>query len=338
MTEVKKEKWIIDCDPGIDDMMAILYMMGHRNCEILMVGTIDGNVHIDLTTLNMKKILKLAKREIPIHRGSNHPIIKQFNNDEHGYHAQDGLGDIEEIKKFNANDIQVGKGPSILKYIEYILDNPGEVNLLLLGPTTNIAAAYMIEPKIVDYVKSVYIMGGSLRSRGNLNSTSEFNFSYDFIATKLVLDNFKNVIVTPWEPTENIFFRDEHIEHLTKTIIANEIKSVNEQVHLFVKLIVARYTERLSGIAFCDLYAANTVYNPKCVKKFSLCKFNICVDSREVCGLLTVKNRIRLDREFSELLKSGDLQMKYKGYHLVVEEMDEQKIFDDFEKIITHQN
>ena len=73
-----REKWIIDTDPGCDDMMAILYLMNQPNVDILMIGTIDGNVPLKNTTNNMKKIMKWSGKSIPIHQGSPYPILKIY--------------------------------------------------------------------------------------------------------------------------------------------------------------------------------------------------------------------------------------------------------------------
>jgi purine nucleosidase len=332
-----KEKWIIDTDPGCDDMMAILYMMSQKDSEILMIGTIDGNVCLENVTKNMKKILKWSKQKVPIYRGSPNPIIKVYDNVE-SYHYYDGLADIDEIQKFHADDVPIESESSPLKIVENIMKHPHQVNLLLLGPLTNIATAFLLEPEIANLVKSVYIMGGSLQSRGNLNCPGEFNFAYDFISTKMVLSNFKNVIITPWEPTESVYIRDHHVEGLTKKFKANNVL-LNEYVHHYSSLIIQKYTKEKNGIQFCDLYTAMSIYNMPCVEKFSVCELDVIIDSKDFLGMLMIKKRIDVKSDMKTYLESGALKKSNKGsYHLIVEKFKEEEIFLDFERIFVLDN
>jgi purine nucleosidase len=334
-----KEKWIIDTDPGCDDMMAILYMMSQKDSEILMFGTIDGNVCLENVTENLKKIIKWSnqKNKVPIFKGSPNPILKAYENEE-SYHYFDGLADIDHIQNFLADDIPIEKESSPLKIVENILKYPNQVNLLLLGPLTNIAAAYLLAPEIADLVKSVYIMGGSFQSRGNLNCPGEFNFAYDFISTKMVLSNFRNVIITPWEPTEVVYIRDHHMEGLTKKFQANNIL-INEHVHLYSSLIIQKYTKEKNGIQFCDLYSAMSIYNMSCVEKFSVCEVDVIIDSKDFSGMLVIKKRIDVKSDMKEYIESGALKKLKEGrYHLIVEKFKEEEILLDFERIFVLDN
>jgi purine nucleosidase len=335
--ELPREKWIIDADPGCDDMMAILYMMSQRNAEILMIGTIDGNVCLEHTTNNLKKILKWSRQSVPVHKGSPGPIIKVYDNVE-SYHYYDGLADIEEIKKFSAEEVQIEKGSSAVKIVENILKYPNEVNLLLLGPLTNIAAAYMLAPEIANLTKSVYIMGGSLNSRGNLNCPAEFNFAYDFISTKIILSNFKNAIITPWEPTEIVYIKDSHVEDLTKKFAAQNI-SLNEHIHFYSSLIIEKYTKEKTGIQFCDLYTAMTIYNMSCVQKFCVCELDISIDSKDFSGMVYIKKKLNVAKDMEQFVNSGELKKLGSGnYHLLVEKFHDDKVFVDFERIFVSDN
>ena len=318
-----KEKWIIDTDPGCDDMMAILYMMTQRDAEILMITTIDGNVCLENVTKNIKKILKWSGKTIPIHKGSPNPILKIYENVE-SYHFTDGLANIE--------DIQIEKESSIVKIVEYILKNPNEINLLLLGPLTNIAAAYMLEPSICNLVKSVYIMGGSLNSRGNLNCPAEFNFAYDFISTKMILSHFKNVIITPWEPTEIVYIKDHHMESISKNLASKKI-SMSKHLHFYSSLIIKKYTQEKSGIQFCDLYAAMTIANRVCVNKYSVYELEVVIDSTDMLGMLVIKSRKNILTEMEKFVSGGEFKKMGEYYHLLIENFHEDHIVEDFERI-----
>jgi inosine-uridine nucleoside N-ribohydrolase len=326
MEQDYKEKWIIDTDPGCDYMMAILYMLSIKITDILLITTIDGNVCLDKTTHNAQKLMKWTGMKIPIHRGSPNPILKIYENLE-SYHCEDGFGDIDEIQKVEAKDIKIEDEPSSVKMVEYILKYPGKVNLLLLGPLTNIATAYMLEPKIKDFVKSVYIMGGSLLSRGNQNCPGEFNFAYDFIAAKIILSNFKNVILTPWEPTEVVYVTSQVMEKISKSFCV-ESESYNKHLFYYSSLIVDKYTTTRRGIQFCDMYSAITAYNGECVSNYSLCQLDISIDSHAMFGMVITKNKIKFNEEFNSFMKSEKYKKKGENYHVVIESFDQEKIYN----------
>jgi purine nucleosidase len=325
------QKWIIDTDPGCDDMMAILYMVTRPSTDILMISLVDGNVSLDNVSINSRKILKISGKTIPLYRGSSNPIIKNIPNID-SYHYCDGLGDIEEIQKFNADDIRIEKENSIIKIIEYAEKYPGEINLLLLGPLTTIAAAYMIHPHIKDLFKSIYMMGGSIFSRGNTLPSSEFNFCYDYIAAKIVINNFRNIIITPWEPTEIIYLRDIHMDEIRSKLDIGYDNINKLQLH-FVHLILKKYTIEKGGLTLCDLYSAIPAFARKSVLKYSICRIDIVIDSPNTNGMCCFNSRKVVNREFDESIDEILASMKEIGNHVVIELLDENVIMKEYESI-----
>lgn len=326
-----KEKWIVDCDPGCDDMMALLYLLSRTNVEVLMIGLEDGNVPLDHVTANGRKIIKLAGKKIPLYRGSPNPIIKKFPNAD-SYHYCDGLGDIEEIRNYTYDDIPVEQESSMIKLVEYINLYPNEINLLCLGPLTSIACAYMVDPSIVDKLKSTWMMGGSIASRGNLSPLAEFNFAYDFLSANIVLNNFKNIIITPWEPVETCYLRELNMQTFNKNIVSKN-KKLRELVFSFSSLIITKFTTHKNGIQLCDLYSVMPFFNGNVVKKFSMCKINMIVDSETSMGTLTINSRKEIKIPFSEFMKTEFLDYKNKQYHLIVEELNDWAVLEEFETV-----
>jgi inosine-uridine nucleoside N-ribohydrolase len=330
MSNNKKEKWIIDTDPGCDDMMALLYLLRRTEIEILMISVVDGNVSLDNVTQNSRKILKMAGKSIPLYRGSSVPIIKMFENEE-SYHYCDGLGDIEEIKKFEADDIAIEKENSIIKMIEYIEMYKDEINILCLGPLTTLAAAYMLNPEIVNHINKIYMMGGSTLSKGNLIPCSEFNFAYDFIAAKIIISNFKNIVITPWEPTVDLVISDQTIKMFSENITIKN-KKLNQILFYYVSLILTKFTLDKCGTQMCDLYSVIPNFNPECVKKYSVNKLDIIIDSLNMLGMVLVKSKKNVKRHFSELnslLRDCDKI----GQHIIIDEFDERVIIDEYEDV-----
>lgn len=332
---MSKQKWIVDSDPGCDDMMAILYLLKRKDIDILMISLVDGNVSLENVSINSKKILKLGGRATPLHRGSSFPIIKEIANEE-SYHYCDGLGDIEEIKKFEAHEIEIERESSIIKLIEYALIYPGEINLLCLGPLTSIAAAYMLYPGIEKLFKSIFMMGGSTQSKGNVLPASEFNFAYDFIAAKIVITHFSNIFLTPWEPTEELMVRDHTIKSMHDKILGKN-KKINETLFYYITRIIAKFTADKNGTQLCDLYSVITAFEPKCVIKFSRFKCDVIIDSLEMLGMLYVKSIKEINIPFDYFLENVQHHLaKFEsGSHIVIEELCEITIFDQYEIVLT---
>jgi inosine-uridine nucleoside N-ribohydrolase len=325
--EQKKEKWIIDCDPGVDDMMAMLYLISRPNVEVVMISLVDGNVALDYVSINSRKIVKISGKTIPLYRGSSHPIIR--STESASYHYEDGLGDIEDIKHFSIDDINIEKENSALKLVETICKYPGEINLLCIGPLTTIATALLIKPDLPDLIKSVYIMGGACTSRGNRSPTGEFNFVYDYIAAKMVIPKLKNAIITPWETCEPILFNDKYIEPIIEKF--KHLEKHNKIMLHFVKLMILKYTQERSGARFCDLYGIIPAFQPSAVKKFSMCKLDIIVDTEDCKGCTYVIKRKEICENYEEFVKTKLCTFNEEGYHLVIEELDREIVNIEYE-------
>jgi inosine-uridine nucleoside N-ribohydrolase len=329
MTEVvKKDKWIIDCDPGIDDMTAICYLSSRPNIDILLISTVNGNVSLDHVTNNTKKVIKLLNKTIPLHKGSSNPLIsspKALDN----FHCEDGLGGIDEIMNYNADDIEIGKENSFFKMIELAEKYPGEINLLLLGPATNIAIAYNIHPRISTLFKSIYMMGGCAFSKGNISPVAEFNFYLDYIATKTVITHFKNIIIMPWEPTELLNYTTSHMEQIEKKLEVNKENKVFE----FVTMIIDKYTKNVGGMNFCDLYSIMPAFNRRVVNRFVVAKIDIAIDSVRSNGMCIITERKVIEKDFNTFIAEDWVAYQDKDYHIIIEDMVREEVDKEYESI-----
>ena len=168
------EKIILDCDPGHDDAIAMMIAAAHPNIELLGVTTVVGNQTVDKTTRNALSVCAAAGFQVPIARGADRPLVQPavIADDIHGVTGLDGptLPDPTfELDPRTAVDF----------IIHTVMANePKTVHLVPTGPLTNIALAMRTEPRIVDRVKSVVLMGGSY-TRGNSTPTAEFNIFAD---------------------------------------------------------------------------------------------------------------------------------------------------------------
>jgi len=327
------QRWIVDTDPGTDDMMAILYLLGKKNNEIVLMTTVDGNVSCEKVTINARKIIKLAEKRICLAKGAEIPLIKSFEN-ETGYHFCDGLGNLQEMKTFAYEDVELSRLSGILKIVETVQKYPKEINFLCLAPLTNLAMAYMIYPDIVDNIKHIYLMGGSSRSLGNHIPSAEFNIAYDFISAKLVFEKFRNIIITPWEPTVLLHYNGEILERLKNNFEANGIK-YNQKVFYYTQKIMEIYDKKRNGTEYCDFYSIVPAFNKNSVKKFFIADIDISHDSMETVGTFIITNKKEIkNMSFAEFIES-DLFYNLGSKKIYFEEMDEIEVLKEFSSIFT---
>jgi len=177
-----KKVWV-DTDPGVDDTVAIAMLFESQDIEIVGISSIFGNTTVDLTTKNSKLILEaVGKESIPLARGAYYPLQVQLDTSPF-VHGENGLGNmpLPEPKMKEGSIL----APQAI--INMILAHPHEITLFPIGPLTNIAMAYLMEPKITDLVKEVVIMGGAVHCPGNITPVAEANFFHDPHAARIVI-------------------------------------------------------------------------------------------------------------------------------------------------------
>jgi purine nucleosidase len=176
-------KVLIDCDPGIDDALALALAAGSRALDVVGVTTVGGNVDLSLTTANalaLREFLQLG--DVPVTPGSAGALMRRTVRAAH-VHGTTGLGDVV----LPAPE----RGPSDGHAVDFIVETlraaPGEITLVAVGPLTNIALAVRREPRVVEWARDLVIMGGSY-TRGNTNPAAEFNMLADPEAAAIVFD------------------------------------------------------------------------------------------------------------------------------------------------------
>jgi len=177
-----KKVWI-DTDPGIDDTYAIAMLRADPEIEILGVSSVFGNVTVEKTTYNARVLMEAAGLDkLPVARGASLPLHVPLDTSPF-VHGANGLGDMP-LPEVHMPESSV-RAPQAI--IDIIQKYPHEVSLLPIGPLTNIAMAYLIEPSIADLVKEVVIMGGAVHCPGNITPAAEANFFHDPHAAQLVI-------------------------------------------------------------------------------------------------------------------------------------------------------
>jgi purine nucleosidase len=179
MEHVSK-KIILDCDPGIDDALAIVYAAGCADLDLLGITTVAGNVSLAKTTGNALRVCEFIGAAVPVTPGCAVPLLRPPITAEH-VHGSDGLGGA----MLPAASSRPRPGHASDFIIDAILAAPGEITLVAIGPLTNVALALRREPRIAREVQDFVIMGGSA-TRGNVTPAAEFNIACDPEAASIV--------------------------------------------------------------------------------------------------------------------------------------------------------
>ena len=166
---------VIDCDPGVDDAIAILLALASPELELLAVTTVAGNLPLETTTRNALRVLALAGREdVPVAAGAGRPLVVSRGRDAAEVHGADGLGGAP------APEPRAAVVPMhAVDLLAEVLERSDEPVLLApIGPLTNVALLAALRPELLPGLGQVAVMGGS-DGHGNRTPAAEFNIWFD---------------------------------------------------------------------------------------------------------------------------------------------------------------
>lgn len=193
---------VIDTDPGIDDMFALLVAAGSGELNVLEVTTTYGNVDVDTATRNARRILALAGRnELRVSSGATRPLVRPWQALDTTMHGPDGLGGQA------ARLPEASRPHDTLHAIDAMADavegSAEPVTLVVLGPATNAALFHARYPELAARLERTVMMGGSVAG-GNVTSVAEFNVACDPEATQRVLSDGPPVLMIGLDVTRQV--------------------------------------------------------------------------------------------------------------------------------------
>ena len=209
---MNQKRIILDTDPGIDDSLAILLALASPEISLEGLSVVHGNSSTQQGTINALSVLELAKAShIPVYQGCDLPLVQPslLAPETHG---EQGIGYAKLSAPLGQPKVQ--KGSDYL--IEKIMSSPGEITLVAIGPLTNIALAIRQEPRIVENVKEVFIMGGAIRHEGNTTPLAEFNTYVDPHAAHIVYHSGMPITLTPLDVTYQCVCLKDDMNRLLK--------------------------------------------------------------------------------------------------------------------------
>jgi len=203
------QRVIIDCDPGVDDALALLLAMHSPELKIEGITPVAGNVPLELTLPNALRLVEIAGRtDIPVAAGANRPLTRKLITAAYA-HGENGLGGVQFPEPKTKPVAE--SAPQFIRRVVHA--HPGEVTLVAIGPLTNLALAFRDDRELPRMIRAIYLMGGSL-SRGNTTPSAEFNIYVDPEAAQEVFHAGIPIVMVGLDVTRKAVLRDEHIRKL----------------------------------------------------------------------------------------------------------------------------
>ena len=240
---------IIDTDPGHDDALAIMLLEKSGLFDVKAVTTVAGNSTIQNVTNNTRYIIDLIGSKAPIFSGASKPVNRELVQAVvHGEGGLEGASvSIQEPLLNNAVD----------KLISIVRENPYEVSIVVIGPQTNIAQAFIKDPELPSLIKQLVIMGGAIAVPGNKNRVAEFNIFVDPEAADIVFKAPVQKVLVPLDVCNDIMLQMSDFEQLKGSqLYVPILKMMDKYIN---GLMVG---EKVSGALMYDALAAYYLINP----------------------------------------------------------------------------
>ena len=200
---------IIDCDPGIDDTIALLTAFISPELDIRGITAVCGNQPLERTVRNALQVCELGERtDIPVFAGCFRPMLREPIHGQ--FHGEIGLGNTKLPEPVKTADI-ISAVDFVIDILSTAADKGERITLCCLGPLTNIAVALRMKPQIADGIERIVMMGGAYREPGNRTMTSEFNVLADPHAAHVVFSSGVPIVALALDATHQVLLKPEHV-------------------------------------------------------------------------------------------------------------------------------
>ena len=210
---------MIDCDVGIDDALALILAFHSPELEVKAVTGVNGNVPLEQVFGNIQKVLSLIqpKNKPLIAKGADRPL-KGKSVYAHSVHGKDGLGGAKIDRRKGEDWWQLFTGSAEELIIEMARQYPDEMTLIATAPLTNLALAFQRDQEGMRKLHEITIMGGAVRTAGNITPHAEFNIYSDPLAAKIILDSGLPITLVPLDVTHQVSLTPQWMEEKVKPV------------------------------------------------------------------------------------------------------------------------
>lgn len=236
-----KKRVIIDCDPGIDDSLALMYALSSPELEVVGITVVCGNVPTDMGVENARKVCRLmGRKDIPVYAGAEAPLKRPLVTAQ-DTHGMDGLGetDIAPVPENEwphdhmgsegpegAGSMKGSEGPEGVRSmksserpeaVSFMIKalSEGPLSVIAIGPLTNVALALEYKPEAFAHLERFVSMGGNFKSFGNCSPVAEFNYWVDPEAARYVYEHLnRRIEMVGLDVTRKIVLTPEMLRRL----------------------------------------------------------------------------------------------------------------------------
>lgn len=298
-------KLILDTDGGVDDAQALLMLIAAGRTPDA-ITTVFGNVGLDAATRNILTVLSVAgAASVPVHKGAGRPL-NQAVIDAKYIHGEDGLGGAPR-----PDTIPAAAGDDAIGFLIETFSaaaRAGEkVDILMIGPLTNLGLALRLAPGIVPGIGQLTIMGGTVYGRGNTTPAAEFNIFADPEAAQIVFGAPLDIVVAPWEPCVTHNMTGADVDDLFAAVPDGFEKDFSRALAAHARQTIAGYGGG-DRFRFVDPLAAAAVIEPGIVTKSTRASVDVALAPGITRGMTVVDPSGRLGTPMVTLIEEARIE------------------------------
>jgi len=298
-------KLILDTDGGVDDAQALLMLIAAGRTPDA-ITTVFGNVGLDAATRNILTVLAVAGTPaVPVHKGAERPFTQPVIDAKY-IHGEDGLGGAPRPEA-----IPEPAGADAVGFLVATFTAAAEagdkVDLLMIGPLTNLALALRLRPQIAAGIGQLTIMGGTVYGRGNTTPAAEFNIYADPEAAAIVFGAPLDILVAPWEPCVTHNMTGADVDALFAAIPDSFEKRFSLALAAHARQTIAGYGGG-DHFRFVDPLAAAAVIEPSIVTRSIRASVDVALAPGITRGMTVVDPSGRLGTPMATLIEQASIE------------------------------
>ncbi len=300
-----RRKLILDTDGGVDDAQALLMLNAAGRCPDL-ITTVFGNVALAAATRNILTVLAVSGcPDVPVHMGADRPL-SQPRLDATSIHGEDGLGGaprpsiIPEPTGDDGVDVLVSS-------LRDAARRGDKVDLLMIGPLTNLALALRAAPDCVAGIGQLTLMGGSIHGRGNVTPAAEFNIFADPEAAAAVFRAKIAIVMVPWETCVDHRITGADVDAMFEALPSGGVTDFSCALASHARKTIAGYGGG-DNFRFVDPLAAAVLIEPGIVTRSLRASVDVALAPGLTRGMTVVDPSGRLGTPTATLVEKVDME------------------------------
>jgi len=294
---------ILDTDGGVDDAQALIMLIGNSRAPDA-ITTVFGNVDLHAATDNILATLAILGSEIPVYKGADRPLNVPIVDAKYA-HGEDGLGGATRPAVTQAAETE-NAVDFLRRTFRQAANEGAKVDILMIGPLTNLALAVRTEPSITKGIGTLTIMGGTSHGRGNITPAAEFNIYADPEAAQIVFGLDVEIILVPWEACMIHTIEGKTIDEAASKIAANPNKTLSTELSSHMRSNAWK-RRQMDTILFVDPLAAAVVIDPTIITESISASIGVGLGDPLTRGMTVIDPSGRLGTPKYTILERADL-------------------------------